>query len=170
MSNASVKGHFLRLLLSSDRHTQPSDCLTSTTKWSVSTEDRVGAPLGDGSLKGNHKSKAWTRSTWTVHTSAKARLTSATIRTRTRIRMRIRIRDPDRHQNLTFVHWPIANLPRKFHASPFGSFCAKLLTDKQTDKQQRLHILLGGGKNFITANYCHLTSPLLHHSLSSGLV
>jgi len=37
-----------------------------------------------------------TRSTGTVHTSAKASLTSVT----TRIRTRIRIRDPDRHQNL----------------------------------------------------------------------
>jgi len=41
--------------------------------------------------------------------------------------------DPDRHQNLTI--WPIANLPWKFHANPFGSFCAKLLTDRQTNKQ-----------------------------------
>jgi len=48
---------------------------------------------------------------------------------------------------LLFVHWPIANLPWKFHANPFGSFCAKLLTDRQTDKQRRLHILLGGGNN-----------------------
>jgi len=46
-----------------------------------------------------------------------------------------------------FVHWPIANLPWKFHANPFGSFCAKLPTDKQTDRQWRLHILLGGGNN-----------------------
>jgi len=37
------------------------------------------------------------RSTGTVQTSAKARLTSVAIR----IRLRIRIRDPDRHQNLT---------------------------------------------------------------------
>jgi len=34
-----------------------------------------------------------------------------------------------------FVHWPIASLPWKFHANTFGSFCAKLLTDRQTDKQ-----------------------------------
>jgi len=43
--------------------------------------------------------------------------------------------DPDRHQNLTFVHRPIANPPRKFHANPFGSFWTKLLTDRQADKQ-----------------------------------
>jgi len=45
---------------------------------------------------------AWylsTRSTGTVHTSAKARLTSVAIRIR--ILIRIRIRDPDCHQNLS---------------------------------------------------------------------
>ena len=31
-------------------------------------------------------------------------------------------------------HWLIGNLPWKFHANPFGSFCAKLLTDKQWRK------------------------------------
>ena len=31
--------------------------------------------------------------------------------------------------------WPSANLPWKFHANAFGSFCAKLLTDRQTDRQ-----------------------------------
>jgi len=34
-----------------------------------------------------------------------------------------------------FVHWSIANLPWKFHANAFGSFCAKLLTGRQTDRQ-----------------------------------
>jgi len=43
--------------------------------------------------------------TWTVHTSAKARHTSVAIR------IPIGIRDPHHHQNLVFVHWPIANLP-----------------------------------------------------------
>jgi len=35
----------------------------------------------------------------------------------------------------------------QFHANPFQSFSTKFLTEKQTDKQQRLHILLGGGKD-----------------------
>jgi len=61
------------------------------------------------------------RSTGTVHTSAKVCLPSVAIR--------IQICDPDHHQNLI---WTIANLPRKFHANLFGSFCAKLLTNKQT--------------------------------------
>jgi len=34
-----------------------------------------------------------------------------------------------------FVHWPTANFPWKFHANPSGSFCAKLLTDRQTNRQ-----------------------------------
>ena len=64
-----------------------------------------------------------------MHTSAKARLTSVAIR----IRIRIRIRDPDRHENVIIVHWTIANRPSKVHANAFGSFCAKLLTDKRTN-------------------------------------
>ena len=32
-------------------------------------------------------------------------------------------------------------------ANPFARFWAKLLTDRQTDKQRRLHILLGGGND-----------------------
>jgi len=48
------------------------------------------------------------------------------------------IRDPYRHQNVitcSLAIWPIANLPCKFHAKPFESFCAKLLTNRQTDKE-----------------------------------
>ena len=65
-----------------------------------------------------------TTSTGTEHTSAKARLTSVAVR----IQIATKIH--------TSVHWPIANLLWKFHANPFGSFCAKLLTDKHTDKQR----------------------------------
>jgi len=72
-----------------------------------------------------------TRSTGIVHTSAKARLTCVAIR----IRIRIRICDPIATKIQSFVQWPIANLSWKFHANPFGRFCAKLLTDRRTDKQ-----------------------------------
>jgi len=34
-----------------------------------------------------------------------------------------------------FVHWPIAILPWKFHENPFGSCWAKLLTDRQKNRQ-----------------------------------
>jgi len=98
-----------------------------------------------------------TRSTGTVHTSTKARLTSAaiwliSIRTTFRIGQWWRIwqtvpvsrwwsRSMPKFNH--FVKWPIANLTWKFHANVFWSFCAKLLTDKQW----RLHILLGGGED-----------------------
>ena len=47
------------------------------------------------------------------------------------------------------IHWLIANLPWKFHANPFWCFCAKLTTDRRTDKQRRLHNLLGGGNKLL---------------------
>jgi len=67
--------------------------------------------------------------TGTVHTSAKTRLTGITIR------IRIRISWPDRHQNLIVCSMAHCLLSWKFRANPFGSFCAKLLTDKQTNRQ-----------------------------------
>jgi len=36
------------------------------------------------------------------------------------------------------VHWPIANLPSKFNANPFESFCK---TDRQTDYDQNISSL-----------------------------
>jgi len=66
-----------------------------------------------------------TRSIGTVHTSAKARLTS--VANQFNIAAKIQ----------PFVHWSIANLPSRFHANTFGSFCTKLLTDRQTDSQTR---------------------------------
>jgi len=66
----------------------------------------------------------------TVHTSAKARLTSVVTR--------IRIRDTDRHQNLVICSLAHCQPSLKISCS----FCAKLLTDiangqtdRQTDKQ-----------------------------------
>jgi len=69
-----------------------------------------------------------TRSTGTVHTSAKARLTSVTIQ----IRVLIRIPDPDCHQYLIICSLAHCQSSWKFHGNPFGSFCAKLLTNRQT--------------------------------------
>jgi len=76
-------------------------------------------------LSADSKDASQTRSTGAVHTSAKARLTTVAIR--------IQIPHPDRHQNLTFFRWLIANLPWKFYANPLTSFCAKLPTDKETN-------------------------------------
>jgi len=85
-----------------------------------------------------------TRSTGTVHTSAKARLISVMLRIR--IRIRIRVRDPDRHQNLiicSLAHWqPSLKIPCK----SVWKFSCKV-ANRQTDKQRRLHILFGGGNN-----------------------
>ena len=33
------------------------------------------------------------------------------------------------------VHWPIANIHWNFHVNPFRRFCAKLLSNRQTDRQ-----------------------------------
>jgi len=41
----------------------------------------------------------------------------------------------------SFLHWPIANRHWKFHVNPFGSFCAKLLTIRQTTTIKNLHNL-----------------------------
>jgi len=35
----------------------------------------------------------------------------------------------------------------KFHENPFGSFCVKLLAERQTDKQRQLRILFDGGND-----------------------
>ena len=43
----------------------------------------------------------------------------------------------------------VVTVAGKFCANPFGSFCEKLITEKQTDKQRRLHILLGRGNNWL---------------------
>ena len=64
--------------------------------------------------------------TGTVHTSAKACLTS----------VHIWISDLYRHQNLitcSLVHWQPSL--KVFHANQLGSFCAKLLTNRQTNRQ-----------------------------------
>jgi len=73
-----------------------------------------------------------TRSTGTVHTSAKARLTSVA----------------DRHQNLIICS-PVHCQPSlKISCKSVWKFLCRVAnrqTDRQTDKQRRLHILLGGG-------------------------
>jgi len=110
------------------------------------------------------------RSTTTVHTSAKARLSWLSVVSRWRNAIIVAmtmpaaasrnalgwyhfpylpiVTNPERSVPVSrrwsggsppkfnyFVHWPIANLPWKFHANPFIRFCTKLLTDRQTDRQ-----------------------------------
>jgi len=47
----------------------------------------------------------------------------------------------------TKIYWPIANIPWKFHANSFGSFCTKLLTDKQTNNDDYTTSSRRGNKN-----------------------
>ena len=75
-----------------------------------------------------------TRSTGTVHASAKARLTSVAIR----LLIRIRIRDPDRHQNLIICSLAHCQPPLKISCKSVWKFLRKVAdrqTDRQTDKQ-----------------------------------
>jgi len=68
-------------------------------------------------------------STGTVHTSANARITSVAIRIRFRIRIRIR----DKF-NYLFTG-PLPTFPENFMQIRLQGFCAKSLTDRQTDRQ-----------------------------------
>ena len=71
-----------------------------------------------------------TRSTGTVHTSAKVRLTSVTIG--------IRARDPDRHQNLTMCSLAHCQPSLKISRKSVQTFLRKVAnrqTNKQTNRQ-----------------------------------
>ena len=77
-----------------------------------------------------------TRSTGTVRTSAKARLTS----------VRIQIPDPDRHRNLIVCSLALCQ-PSLKRSCKSVQMCLRKVANRQTDRQRRLHILLGGGNN-----------------------
>ena len=79
-----------------------------------------------------------TRSTATVHTSAKARLTSVTIQ------IRIQICDPDCDQNLITCSLADCQTYLKISCISVWKFSGKA-ANKQTNKQRRKHNLLGGG-------------------------
>ena len=82
-------------------------------------------------------------------------ITSVAIRIRIRIRIAVTWMATKIY---SLVQWPVANVPWKFHANPFRSFCAKLLTDRQTDKQTTTitYPPIGGGNKHIvfSSNYC----------------
>ena len=121
-----------------------------------------------------------TRRTVAVHTSAKARLTSAAIRRISMNECPLTVSvspnsdesgkqspypdgDTDRHQNLTMCSLAHCQPSLKFHANLFGSFCAKLLTNRQTSHQRRLHILLEGGNKKqleFTSRHRHSTAEI----------
>jgi len=86
-----------------------------------------------------------TRSTGTVHTSAKARLT------------RIRIRDPDSHQNLIICSWAHCQPTLKMSCKSVRKFLrivdnkqSNRQTDRHADKQRRKHNLLDGANKNLT--------------------
>jgi len=80
-----------------------------------------------------------TRSTGTMHTSAKARLISVTIQ--------IHTHHPDCYQNLIICSLAHCQRSLKISCKSVSKVLRKV-ANKQTDKQGRLHILLGGCNNF----------------------
>jgi len=86
-----------------------------------------------------------TRSTGTLHTSAKARLTS--------IAIRIRIRDPDRHQNLNVCSLAHCQPSLKISSKSVRKFLLKA-ANSETDRQTTtITYLLGGGKYVVIQVY-----------------
>ena len=66
------------------------------------------------------------------------------------------IRSPPKFNHL--LTGPLPTFPKKFHANPVGSFCAKLLTDRQTTSRRK-HTLLGGGnKYFFNISNCRAST------------
>ena len=66
----------------------------------------------------------------------------------TSIAVQIRIRDSDRHQNLIICSLTHCQPSLKISCKSVQKFLRKVANrqgDRQTDKQRRLHILLGGG-------------------------
>jgi len=72
-----------------------------------------------------------TRSTGTVHTSAKARITSVVIQ--------IRIRDPDRHQNLTICSLAHCRPSLKISRKSIYKFLRKV-ANRQTNNDDYIYI------------------------------
>jgi len=78
-----------------------------------------------------------TRSTGTVHTYAKVRLTSVAIR------IRIQIRDPDRHQNLILCSSAHCQPSLKISCKSVWQFLRKVSnTNRQTNNDENITIKL----------------------------
>jgi len=98
-----------------------------------------------------------TRGTGTVHTSAKARLTSVAIW------IRIRIHDPDCYQNLIISSSTHCQPSLNMTCKSFQKFLYKV-ANGQTGRQQRLHNFLGRGKDTTTPQTCHYMWRVGHFS------
>ena len=142
---------------------QYTDHHSITTATSIHQDYRMQCQTeGKNTPKVVSKSQIWekTRSTGTVHTSAKARLTSAAI---WRISMSSRftsinhvpylpiVTNPENNPCIQtviriatkiwpFVQWLIANLPWKYCANPFGSFLRKV-ANRQTNNDDYISSL-----------------------------
>jgi len=86
--------------------------------------------------------------------------------------------DPDCHQNLIVFNWPIAKFPWTFHANPFGSFCVKLLTDRQTNNDDYVsslaEVIIFKDFNIRTAppsvaHHIFYCTAWFHHKIKPGI-
>jgi len=58
-----------------------------------------------------------------------------------------------------------ANLPSKFHANPFGSFCTKLQTDKQTDNDNYITSLAEVATLLENRSFVCTETVMLHYNI-----
>jgi len=93
------------------------------------TSDNISETVEDGHT-------VTTRSTGTVHTSAKARLTSVAIQIRIRIQIHIRIRDPNRHQNFTICSLAHCQSLTKISCKSVWKFLHKV-ANRQTNRHTK---------------------------------
>ena len=129
---------------------QPTTLCTACSSWRPQSSGRllVACPTPTTPLPSPPPPSLYkTRSSGTLHTSAKARLTSVAIQIWIHMWT-------DRQQNLIICSMAQPSL--KIYANPLRSFCAKLLTDKQTQKQTdrqttTKNILVAGDKNRISS-------------------
>jgi len=92
-----------------------------------------------------------------VHTSAKARLTNVAIQIQIRTRIVIRVHDTEHHQNQIICSLAHCQPSPKISCKSVQKFLHKV-ANRQTDKQRRLHILLGGG-NQTRLSLVRVSSP-----------
>jgi len=107
-----------------------------------------------------------TKSTGTVHNSAKAGVTSVAMRIW--IRIHIRIRDLDRCQNLISCSLAHCQHSLKLSSKSVRTFLHKV-ANRETDRQRRKHNILGGGKDvdlYFSVNFrtYYIYRPFEHFS------
>ena len=128
-------------------HTVASLSDINISQGSVATRVRCGGLFHDdftiNSLRSLQMKEFRNRSTGTVHTSTKARLTSVVIW------IRIQICDPDRHQNLIVCSSAHFQPLLQISCQSVRKFLRKV-ANRQTNNQRRKHNLLGGSNKQIS--------------------